>query len=94
MHTLASNSYIHAQYSSIYWDAYKWGLPQHNLRVGHIGLGSADTLYGSPDYMVRGDGRQVCTLATREAIQSCAGDSPGDGLYIEAKKAIKVTLVT
>ena len=73
-------------------------LHQHNLRVGYIGLGSADSLYGSPDCMVRGGGgggggRQVCTLAAREAIQSCAGDSPGIGLYVEAKKVIKVTLV-
>ena len=35
----------------------------------------------------------MCTLAAREAIQSCAGDSPGNGLFVEAKKAIKATLV-
>ena len=69
-----------SSYSSTYQDAYKWDLPQHNLRVGHIGLGSADTLYGSPDSMVRGDGGQVCTLAAREAIQSFDGDFPGNGL--------------
>lgn len=47
-----------------------------------IGLGSANTLYGSPDCMVWGDGGQVCTLAAREAIQSFDGDFPGNGLYV------------
>ena len=43
--------------------------------------------------MVQGDGGQVCTPAAREAIQSCDGDSPGNGRYVEAKKAINVTPV-